>query len=76
VNLERNILDKLNLVHPRMLTENVLLNDVRMDERSVSLTDLRQAVDILETKGQLVRITGEDTTRLKITTDGKARLAE
>lgn len=76
MNLERNILDKLNLVHPRMLTENVLLNDVRMDERSVSLTDLRQAVDTLETKDQLVRITGEDTTRIKITTDGKARLAE
>lgn len=76
MNLERNILDKLNLVHPRMLSENVLLNDARMDDRGISLTDLRQAVDKLESKGQLVRVTGEDVTRIKITTDGKARLAE
>lgn len=76
MNLERNILDKLNLVHPRMLTENVLLNDVRMDARDTSLTDLRQATEKLEIKGQVVRVTGEDATRIKITTDGKARLAE
>lgn len=76
MNLERNILDKLNLVHPCMLSENVLLHDVRHDERATSLTDLRQAVDKLEGKGQLIRITGEDATRIKITTDGIARLAE
>lgn len=74
--LERNILDKLNVVHPRLLTENVLLNDVRMDEPKTSLADLRNAVRILESKEQVTVITGEDTTRIKITSDGKARLAE
>lgn len=73
---ERNILDKLNLVHPRSLTENVLFNDARMDEPRLSLTDLRNAVTILESKSQVVVVNGEDATRIKITLDGKARLAE
>ena len=73
---ERNILDKLNLVHPLMLTENVLLNDARMDNPRLTLTDLRSAVRALEAKGQLVQVQGEDVLRIKITTDGKARLAE
>lgn len=76
MNLERNILDKLNLVHPRMLSENVLLNDARMDEPKLTLTDLRDAVRRMEAKGQLLQVQGEDVLRLKITTEGKARLAE
>lgn len=76
MNLERLILEKLNDVHPRMLTENVLWSDVRMEEAATSLTDLRNAVRKLEGKNQVVVVTGEDSTRIKITTDGIARLAE
>lgn len=76
MNLERLILEKLNDVHPRMLTENVLWSDVRMEEAATSLTDLRNAVRKLESKNQVVVVTGEDSTRIKITTDGIARLAE
>jgi hypothetical protein len=76
MNNERNILDKLSLVHPRMLTENVLLNDCRMDDSTVTLTGLRDAVRKLEAKGQVVQVQGEDALRIKITDAGKARLAE
>ena len=76
MNLERLILDKLNDVHPRMLTENVLWSDVRLEETGVSLTDLRNAVRKLEGKNQVIVVTGEDSTRIKITTDGIARLSE
>lgn len=73
---ERNILDKLDLVYPRMLSENVLYNDARMDDPKLTLTDFRSAVRSLELKGQAVQIQGEDTLRIRITLDGKARLAE
>lgn len=76
MNIQRLILEKLNDVHPRMLAENVLWSDVRMEEASTSLTDLRNAVRKLEGKNQVVVVTGEDSTRIKITTDGIARLAE
>lgn len=76
MNLERLILDKLSLVHPRMLTENVLWNDCRMEVPGTSLTDLRMKLRALESKGQVTVVTGEDATRIKITSDGIARLAE
>lgn len=76
MNLERLILDKLNLVHPRMLSEHTLWSDVRLEESGTSLTDLRNAVRKLEGKSQVVVVTGEDITRIKITTDGIARLSE
>ena len=74
--LERLILEKLNLVHPRMLTENVLWSDVRLEEPGTSLTDVRNTVRKLEVKSQVVVVTGEDSTRIKITQDGIARLSE
>lgn len=73
---ERNILDKLNVVHPRMLTTNVLLNDVRLDDPKVTLGDLRLALGALEAKEQVISISGEETTRHKITPAGQARLLE
>jgi hypothetical protein len=76
MNLERLILDKLNDVHPRMLSETTLWSDVRLEESGTSLTDLRNAVRKLEGKSQVIAVTGEDVTRIKITTDGIARLSE
>lgn len=76
MNIERIILTSLSQVHPRLMTENVLWSEVRLETGETSLTDLRRHAGDLERKGQVVVITGEDATRLKITTDGIARLAE
>ena len=76
MNLERHILEKLDLVHPRSLTETVLWSDLRIDDSSITLTDTRSALQKLEIKNQVAIAKGEDTTRIKITSDGKLRLAE
>lgn len=79
MNPEQIILTALQRVHPRMLKENVLWSDVRNDGHDMSLTDLRRHVRALEIKeggSQVVVIKGEDATRIKITTEGLARLAE
>jgi hypothetical protein len=72
MNLERLILQELQAVHPRMLTEKMLFAVVT----DASLTEVRNAVRQLEAKCQVVVIKGEDSTRIKITTDGIARLSE
>lgn len=76
MNLERAILDALNLVHPRGLRENVLLNDVRQGHPQASLTDLRLRLRALEAKEQVAVVNGEDFAFIKITAAGMARLAE
>lgn len=76
MNLQRLILEKLSNVSPRMLTENVLWSDVRLDDGKISLTELRGALRQLEQKDQVVIVTTEDATRIKITAAGIARLAE
>lgn len=76
MNPERAILENLNLVHPRMLTESVLRSDMQLQLGAMSLTDLRKHLTALESKGQVVIVTGEDVTRVKITADGQARIAE
>jgi hypothetical protein len=73
---ERIILESLSLVHPRMLTETVLLSDLRVQGMQMSLTDLRGHLGRLESKSQVTVVTGEDSTRIKITQDGIARLSE
>jgi len=72
MNIERLILQELTEVHPRMLTEKMLFAVIT----DASLTDVRNAVRELERKHQVVVVTGEDTTRIKITQDGIARLSE
>lgn len=72
MNIERLILQELTEVHPRMLTEKMLFAVIT----EASLTDVRNAVRELERKNQVVVVTGEDTTRIKITQDGIARLSE
>jgi hypothetical protein len=74
--IERAILEALNLVHPRMLTEGTLLGDVRMDLPETSKSELKLKIRILEGKDQIVVIPGEDVTRIKITAAGQARLLE
>lgn len=74
--LERYILEALSLVHPRMLAENVLLSDLKIEGLQISLTDLRGHLGRLESKKQVTVVTGEDATRIKITPDGLARLSE
>lgn len=76
MNVERLILESLHLVHPRMLTERVLLSDLSIAGEPISLTDLRGHLKKLEAKSQVTVVTGEDATRIKITSDGIARLAE
>lgn len=76
MNLERLILEKLNLVHPRMLSKNVLWSDCRLEDSKISLTDIENTLKKLETKSQVTVVSGEDATRIKITTDGIARLSE
>ena len=76
MNPERLILEKLALVHPRMMTENVLWSELRLDVRAYSLTMLRADLAKLEGKDQVVVVSNDDSTRVKITTDGQARLAE
>ncbi len=76
MNLERLILEKLNLVHPRMLSKNVLWSDCRLEDTTISLSDVQNALNKLESKSQVTVVNGEDATRIKITTDGIARLSE
>lgn len=76
MNTERMILEALNLVHPRLLAEPVLRSDLRISGIKLSETDLRGHLDRLEGKQQVTIVTGEDSTRIKITPDGIARLAE
>ena len=76
MNPERLILESLHLVHPRMLTERVLHSDLSVAGVTMSMTDLRGHLKRLEDKGQVTVVTGEDATRIKITPDGIARLAE
>ena len=76
MNLERLILEKLNLVHPRMLSKNVLWSDCRFEDSTISLSDVQNALNKLESKSQVTVVNGEDATRIKITTDGIARLSE
>lgn len=76
MNPERVILEGLQLVHPRMLTESVLRSDMQLQLGAMSLTDLRKHLSTLEAKGQVVIVKGEDATRIKITSDGIARLSE
>lgn len=76
MNIERLILEDLNLVHPRMLTTTVLRSDLRVNGTNLSATDLDGHLARLEAKGQITIVTGEDSTRVKITAAGIARLAE
>lgn len=76
MNLERLILEKLSLVHPRMLRMQTLHSDMRMDLPDISLTDLKRHVSNLEGKTQVIVLNNDDGTRVKISTDGLARLAE
>ena len=76
MNQERLILEKLAEVSPRMMTENVLWSSVFVEDHRFSLTSLRNHLRALESKGQAVVVSNEDATRIKITTDGQARLAE
>ncbi len=76
MNLERHILEALQRVSPRSLTERVLWSELQLDVGSVTLTDVRIAVRSLESKSQVAATKWEDTSRIKITPDGKLRLAE
>lgn len=76
MNLERMILEVLERVAPRSLTEHVLWSELRMDDGRTTLTDTRASLRSLESKGQVAMTKWEDTTRIKITSDGKLRLAE
>jgi len=76
MNPQRLILERLALSHPHMTAEAVLWSELTSMGYKLSLTDLRQHVKALESKNQAIVIATEDFTRIKITADGLARLAE
>lgn len=76
MNLERLILEKLNQVAPRLLSQNVLWSDCRLEDSSISLTSVKDALRKLESKDQVTVVPGEDSTKVKIKPAGIARLAE
>jgi len=76
MNRERIILNSLSLVSPRMLPLRTLLADVRMDLPELTEGDLITCLRTLESKKQVVQVSDEDTTRIKITSAGQARLLE
>lgn len=77
MNLELIILNELDLAHPRSLKRAVLLGDVRMaSESEVTEDGLGRALRSLERKRQIRIDAGEDVTRIGITADGRARVAE
>jgi ABC-type cobalamin transport system ATPase subunit len=76
MNLERIILNALDLVHPRMMPTGTLWSEVRLDADEASYTEFQAALTHLERKGQVVVITGEDRNKAKITDAGRARLLE
>lgn len=76
MNDQRLILEKLSQVHPRMMSENVLWSALRLEIHGYSLTELRASTRILEEKSQIIVVNSDDSTRIKITADGIARLAE
>jgi DNA-binding MarR family transcriptional regulator len=76
MNHEWLILQDLRLSHPRLLTLTVLRADLAVIGAGLSAADLDGHLSRLEAKGQVVIVTGEDATRVKITAAGLARLAE
>ena len=76
MNTERRLLEILQRVHPRLMAVNVAWSELLMDEQRASYAGFKAALLALEEKGQVVKITGEDRDRVKITDAGLARLAE
>lgn len=76
MNPERLILERLSLSHPRMTSEEVLRSELTNLAVKMSRTDLAKHLAALEAKGQAIVITTEDYTRIKITAEGLARIAE
>ncbi len=78
MNLEIAILGELDLIHPLMEREGVLLAAVKnASVRVPTNLDIERALGRLERKCHVVGVSNEDTgTRWKITDAGIARLAE
>lgn len=76
MNPERIILEALSSAYPRMLREPVLHADLINAGHKLSLTELKLKLRTLENKAQLMILSSEDHTYLKITPDGLSRLAE
>ena len=73
--MELEILTSLETAHPRKLKQTTVETDVRRATDGFTLTEVNRALSILERKEQIRIHTGEDVTRLEITTDGLSRLA-
>lgn len=76
MNPELHILSQLQSSYPRGLREDVLNADLHNAGRKMSLTDQARHCRNLESRGQVIIIEGQDSTRITITPDGLARLAE
>lgn len=76
MNVERVILSALNNIKPRLLTVGTLWSEVRLDCDDLTYSGFKESLTNLETKEQIVVITGEDRNKAKITQAGEARLAE
>lgn len=76
MNLQRAILEKLNLGHLGMMPTAALWSEVRTYVGGVSYTEFSTALRELEEKEQVIVIKGEDSTKAKITDAGLARLLD
>lgn len=70
------LLSILANIHPRMLAKKTLWSEASMDADELTYTSFKDALQRLEEKDQVVVITGEDRTKVKITQAGLARYAE
>ena len=76
MNLELALLEKLETAHRRLLKRSVVLAELSLELDAVTETDFARALIQLDRKRQVWIDQGEDVTRLKITPEGLARIAE
>lgn len=74
--LELHILRKLNEAHPRLIKRSVLFAEVGFEVDDLTESAFARSLALLDEKGQVWIDAGEDVTRIKITPEGMARVAE
>ena len=76
MNLELIILEILEGAAPRLLKRKVLFSQAALETDGLTESAFSQAITLLDRKKQIWIDAGEDVTRIKITPDGLARIAE
>ena len=78
MNLQIAILQSLEAVHPIQRTTKLVKSDVHLTQVTPpTLSDVKRALNKLESKGHVIGVSNEDTgTKWKVTDAGIARLVE